>query len=151
VEPTTIGETEMTTYTTTRELNTEVAHAHEFYSVDYDIAYNDQLELVERFADSLEYEFKYDSNQRPSDMVHQIVDEWLTTGDYAIAEMWLRANCPQPDINLDYTTKGELPIIRQMISALYEIGYGFLSALIDSTDDIRATYIKISTIYPTTE
>ena len=140
----------MSTYTTTRELDTKFSHVHEFYSVDYEIAYSDQLELVERFADALEYEFKHDSGQRPSDTIFQIVDEWLTTGDYAIAEMWLRANCPQPDINLDYTTKGELPIIRQMISALYEIGQEFLSALVDSTDDVRATLTKVNTIWPVT-
>ena len=138
----------MSTYTTTRELDTKFAHVHEFYSVDYAIAYKDQLELVERFVDSLEYEFKSDGTQRPNDMIHQIIDEWLTTSTYAIGEMWLRANCPQPDIHPDYTTKGELPIVQQMISALAELGHEFLSALVDNTDDVRATLTKVNTIWP---
>lgn len=135
-------------YTTARELDTKFAHAHEFYSVDYDIAYKDQLELVARFADSLEYEFKHDGNERPSDMIGQILDEWLTTWTGDIAQMWINANCPQPDIHPDYTTRGELPIVNQMTNALHELGHEFLSALIDVTDQVPATLTKINTIWP---
>jgi len=132
----------------TREYDPKAAHASEFYAIDYDIAYKDQLELVDRFVDSLEYELKYDSNQRPSDMIHQIIDEWLTTYDTDIAMAWLRAGCPQPDIHPDYTTKEELPIVRQMISALYELGYGFVSALLDGGDTLAGTLERINTFYP---
>jgi len=136
-------------YTITREYEPKFAHAHGFYSVDYDLAYKDQLELVERFADSLEYEFKHGSDQQPSDMIPQIVDEWLTTWDGDIAEMWVNAKCPQPDLHPDYTTRGELPIIQQMITALAELGYEFLHAFVGSTDEVRFTLTKINTIYPT--
>ena len=137
-------------YTTARELDTKFAHAHEFYSVDYAIAYKDQLELVARLADSLEYEFKHDGNQRPSDMIPQIIDEWLTTWTGDLAQMWVDANCPQPDIHPDYTTRGELPIVQQMISALSELGHEFMSALLDETDELLPTLVRINAIWPVT-
>ena len=131
----------------TREYDPKAAHASEFYAIDYDIAYKDQLELVDRFVDSLEYELKYDSAERPSDMIHQIIDEWLTTYDTDIAMVWLRAGCPQPELVYDPTGKG-LQIIQQMISALYELGHGFVSALLDGGDTLAGTLEKINTFYP---
>ena len=63
------------TYTTTREYNHENAQELWFSSVEYDLHYSDQRELAERLFDSLEYAVRYDSTERPSDMIHQITDE----------------------------------------------------------------------------
>jgi hypothetical protein len=131
------------TYTTTREYDSTVAHGLEFYAIDYTLDYYDQLELVERFADSIEYELKYESTQQPSDMIHQIIDEWLTTNDHAIAEMWLRANRPQPDPNNMVMT-----ITGQMITALAELGHEWLSALQDDDDTLAGTMERLNTIWP---
>lgn len=142
----------MTTYTSTREYNTTQAHEHDFYLIDYDLPYRAKIELVERFADSIEYEIKHDGNQRPTDMIHQIIDEWLTTWDADIAQLWVDAKCPQPDIDLDYTTKSELPILRQMINALFDLASEFMYGLAytDPTDELMATLVKINTIWPVT-
>jgi hypothetical protein len=132
----------MTTYTTTREYDTTAAHAEEFYAIDYTLAYADQRELVERFADSLEYAVRYDdTTQQPSEMIHQIIDEWLVTGDHAIAEMWLRANRPQPDNHHD-------GIISQMVAALAELGHEWLNALLDPEDTLAGTMARLNTLWP---
>lgn len=131
----------------TREYDPKAAHAREFYAIDYDIAYKDQLELVARFADSLEYEVEYDSAERPSDMIHQIIDEWLTTYDTDIVMAWLRAGCPQPELVNDPTGKGSR-IIQQMITVLAELGYGFVSALLDDDDTLAGTLERINTFFP---
>jgi hypothetical protein len=134
----------MSTYTTTREYDTTAAHAEEFYAIDYTLAYADQRELVERFADSLEYAVRYDqTSQYPSEMIHQIIDEWLTTGTYQIAEMWLRANCPQPDPNNMVMT-----ITGQMVTALAELGHEWLSALLDTEDTLAGTMARLNTLWP---
>ena len=134
----------MTTYTTTREYDTTAAHAEEFYAIDYTLAYADQRELVERFADSLEYAVRYDdTTQQPSDMIHQIIDAWLVTGDHAIAEMWLRANRPQPDPNNMVMT-----ITGQMVTALAELGHEWLSALLDTEDTLAGTMARLNTLWP---
>jgi hypothetical protein len=135
----------MTTYTTTREYDYTAAHAEEFYASDYTLAYDDQRELVERLADSVEYELKYDSTRQPSEMIHQIIDEWLTTGDHAIAEMWLRANRPQPDPNNMVMT-----ITGQMITALAELGHEWLYALLDTEDTAAGTLERLNTLWPVT-
>ena len=139
----------MTTYTTTREYDSTAAHAEEFYAIDYTLAYADQRELVERFADSLEYAVRYDqTSQYPSEMIHQIIDEWLTTSTYQIAEMWLRANCPQPDFDSD---NAATTISGQMIAALAELGYEWLSALLDTEDTTAGTLERLNTLWPVTE
>lgn len=131
----------------TREYDPKAAHAREFYAIDYDIAYKDQLELVGRFADSLEYEVKYDSTERPSDMVHQIIDEWLTTYDTDIAMAWLRAGCPQPEL-IDGDSMVNHKIIQQMIAVLAELGHGFVWALLDDDDTLAGTLERINTFFP---
>jgi hypothetical protein len=136
------------TYTTTREYDSTVAHGLEFYASDYTLGYSDQLELVERFADSVESALAYDQKygggaQTPSDIIPQIIDEWLTTGTYAITEMWLRANCPQPDPNNMVMT-----ITGQMITALAELGHEWLSALQDDDDTLAGTMERLNTIWP---
>ena len=133
----------MTTYTTTREYDHKAAHAEELYAIDYGLAYSDQRELVERLADSVEYELKYDSNQQPSEMIYQVIDEWLTAGTYAIGEMWLRANCPQPE-------PGSRTIEQQMIAALAELGHEWLSALLDDEDTAAGTLERLDTLWPVT-
>ena len=134
----------MTTYTTTREYAPVAANNVGFMAIDYDLAYADQRELVERFADSLEYAVRYDdTTQQPSDMIHQIIDEWLTTGDHAIAEMWLRANRPQPDPNNMVMT-----ITGQMTAALAELGHEWLSALLDDEDTLAGTMARLNTLWP---
>ena len=131
------------TYTTTREYDSTVAHGLKFYAIDYTLDYYDQLELVERFADSIEYELKYESTQQPSDMIPLIIDEWLTTGDHASAEMWLRANRPQPDPNNMVMT-----IMGQMVAALAELGHEWLSALLDTEETLAGTMARLNTLWP---
>jgi hypothetical protein len=132
------------TYTTTREYNHKNAQELWFSSVEYDLHYSDQRELAERLFDSLEYAVRYDSTERPSDMIHQITDEWLTTWTGDLAEMWIRNNCPQPDIQ-GHTSS---TIISQMNESLYALGSEYLYGLVGVDDTIENALERVSKIWP---
>lgn len=133
-------------YTTTRDYEPSAAHALGFMGIDYDLHYTDELELVARFADSLEYAVGYGSDETPDDMTPQILDEWLTTSRAGIAEMWIRNNCPQPA--LDVHDQSNDVIISQMTRALYDLGSDFLNGLIGPIDEVGEVLSRVNRIYP---
>jgi hypothetical protein len=133
-------------YTITREYAPGAAHSVGFMGIDYDLHYTDEIELVVRFADSLEYANTYGSDETPNDMTYQILDEWLTTSRAGIAEMWLRNNCPEPEI--DSHDPSNNTIVEQMTRALYDLGSNFLNGLIGPFDRADAALQRINLIYP---
>jgi hypothetical protein len=86
-------------YTITRNYNHDNAQKFGMMLIDYDLHYFDQRELAERLIDSLSYEFSHGGTQSLDDMVPQLLDEWLTTWTADVATMWIRNNCPQPEID----------------------------------------------------
>ena len=132
-------------YTITREYAPGAAHSVGFMGIDYDLHYTDEIELVVRFADSLEYAALYGSDEAPDDMTYQVLDEWLTTSRAGIAEMWIRNNCPDPDD----TDMGNASITDLMTRALYDLGSNFLNGLLGPIDEVSEVLQRINLIYPT--
>ena len=133
-------------YTITRNYNYENAQKLGFMTIDFDLHYFDQRELTERLFDSLAYEYTHGGTQTPGDMVPQLLDEWLTTWTADVATMWIRNNCPQPEIDKDDESNNT--IIEQMIRALYDLGSEYLNALIGSGNNVEDALERINAIWP---
>ena len=133
-------------YTITRNYSSDNAQKFGFMSIDFDLHYFDQRELTERLFDSLAYEYTHGGTQSLDDMVPQLLDEWLTTWTADVATMWIRNNCPQPEIDKDDESNNT--IIEQMIRALYDLGSEYLNALIGSGNNVEDALERINAIWP---
>ena len=133
-------------YTITRNYNHDNAQKFGFMSIDYDLHYFDQRELAERLIDSLGYEFAHGGAQGLDDMVLQLLDEWLTTWTAEVAEMWIRNNCPQPEI--DSHDESNNTIMEQITRALYDLGSEYLNALIGSGNNVADALDRAGSIWP---
>jgi hypothetical protein len=133
-------------YTITRNYNHDNAQKFGMMLIDYDLHYFDQRELAERLIDSLSYEFSHGGTQSLDDMVPQLLDEWLTTWTADVATMWIRNNCPQPEI--DNHDESNNTIAEQMTRALYDLGSQYLNALIGSGNNVADALDRAGSIWP---
>ena len=132
-------------YTITREYAPARAHELGFMGIDYDLHYQDEIDLVTRFADALEYVGHYQGNETPDDMTYQVLDEWLSPWTVDIAQMWIRNGCPDPE---DMTGK---TITELMTKALYDLGANLLQGVIGPVNRLDMVLDRIDAIYPKTK
>jgi len=126
-----------------REYDYEMAHKMNFMAIDYDLAYNTQIHLVEVLAETLQYDTQDEPNGHPSDRVHDVVGEWgagLST--YDLTELWVETKCYQPDIEVP------MSINDQMSYAVEEIALEFLHAVIGDTETPSQALYRINKLFP---
>jgi hypothetical protein len=126
-----------------REYDYTTAHKMDFMAIDYDLAYNTQIHLVEVLAEILQYDTKDEPNKHPSDRVYDVVGEWgAVLGSYDLAELWVETNCYQPDIETP------MSIHDQMSYAVEEIALEFLHAVIGDTETPSQALYRINKLFP---
>jgi len=126
-----------------REYDYNTAHKMDFMAIDYDLAYNTQIHLVEVLAEILQHDTKEEPNKHPSDRVHDVVGEWgATLGSYELAELWVETKCYQPDIEVPMT------ISDQMSYAVEEIALEFLHAVVGDTETPSQAVYRINKLFP---
>jgi len=99
--------------------------------IETTLNYDQKLDLLFVAIDSFGHHDNDDS--RPTDWVHEIVDNWVPVYNNHVRDAWIEADCPEPE---DYDVEGTGNIHNRMQAGIYYAAVSYLNEVLRDADTI---------------